>query len=168
MARVTIEDCLLKLDNAFDICTLAGKRAKDLSSGASSQLESKDKPTVIALREIAAGHINMDYFEVSNKEKIENQLFGTVTEEEVIDELSQSVDTNQPEPESTSADQAEIESVQDEQNTTDSKETLSNLVADTGLINTLQSQETPSNVEAVTDSTNTDQEETTGEKNLPE
>ena len=30
MARVTIEDCLLELDNAFDICTLAGKRAKDL------------------------------------------------------------------------------------------------------------------------------------------
>jgi len=150
MARVTIEDCLLELDNAFDICTLAGKRAKDLSSGASSQLESKDKPTVIALREIAAGQINMDYFEVSNKEKIESQLFGSVTEEEVIDELSQSIDdTNQTESESINTDQADMDSAQNEENT-------------------IESEETPSDMEAVADVTNTDQEETTGDKNLPE
>ena len=90
MARITIEDCLEELDNAFDICALAGKRAKDLASGADPLVESKDKPTVIALREISAGKIGMDYFEISNKEKIESQLFGDgISEEEVITELSQ-------------------------------------------------------------------------------
>ena len=89
MARVTIEDCLKVMDNAFDICALAGKRAKDLSGGAEPLIDCKDKPTVIALREIAQEKIGMDYFEISNKQKIESQLFGNVSEEEVIDELSQ-------------------------------------------------------------------------------
>jgi len=93
MARITIEDCLEELDNAFDICALAGKRAKDLASGADPLIESKDKPTVIALREISAGKIGMDYFEISNKEKIESQLFGDgISEEEVITELSQQLE----------------------------------------------------------------------------
>ena len=93
MARITIEDCLEQLDNAFDICALAGKRAKDLASGADPLVESKDKPTVIALREISAGKIGMDYFEISNKEKIESQLFGDgISEEEVITELSQQLE----------------------------------------------------------------------------
>ena len=93
MARITIEDCLEELDNAFDICALAGKRAKDLASGADPLVESKDKPTVIALREISAGKIGMDYFEISNKEKIESQLFGDgISEEEVITELSQQLE----------------------------------------------------------------------------
>jgi DNA-directed RNA polymerase subunit omega len=89
MARITIEDCLKVMDNAFDICALAGKRAKDLSAGAEPLIDCKDKPTVIALREIAQEKIGMDYFEISNKQKIESQLFGDVSEEEVIDELSQ-------------------------------------------------------------------------------
>ena len=100
MARITIEDCLEVLDNAFDICALAGKRAKDLSAGAESTIDSKDKPTVIALREIAESKIDMNYFEISHKEKIESQLFGTegINEEEIIDELSQHVseDTSMP------------------------------------------------------------------------
>ena len=93
MARITIEDCLKNMDNAFDICALAGKRAKDLASGAEPLIDSQDKPTVIALREISAGKIGMDYFEISNKEKIESQLFGDgVSEEEVISELSQQIE----------------------------------------------------------------------------
>ena len=93
MARITIEDCLKVIDNAFDICSLAGRRAKDLAAGAEPLVDCDDKPTVIALREIAAEKIGMDYFEVSNKEKIESQLFGSsITEEEVINELSQQLD----------------------------------------------------------------------------
>ena len=93
MARITIEDCLKVMDNAFDICALAGRRAKDLASGAEPLIDSKDKPTVIALREISAGKISMDYFEISNKEKIESQLFGDgISEEEVINELSQKLE----------------------------------------------------------------------------
>ena len=93
MARITIEDCLKVIDNAFDICSLAGRRAKDLASGAEPLIDCNDKPTVIALREIAAEKIGMDYFEISNKEKIESQLFGSgITEEEVVNELSQQLD----------------------------------------------------------------------------
>ena len=93
MARITIEDCLKVMDNAFDICALAGRSAKDLASGAEPLIASKDKPTVIALREISAGKITMDYFEISNKEKIESQLFGDgVSEEEVINELTQKLE----------------------------------------------------------------------------
>ena len=93
MARITIEDCLKVMDNAFDICALAGRRAKDIASGAEPLIDSKDKPTVIALREISAGKITMDYFEISNKEKIESQLFGDgISEEEVINELSQKLE----------------------------------------------------------------------------
>ena len=91
MARVTIEDCLKVIDNAFDICALAGKRAKDLAGGAEPLIDCKDKPTVIALREIAQEKIGMDYFEISNKQKIESELFGNISEEEVIDELSQNL-----------------------------------------------------------------------------
>ena len=93
MARITIEDCLKVMDNAFDICALAGRRAKDLAAGAEPLIDSKDKPTVIALREISAGKVTMDYYEISNKEKIESQLFGDgISEEEVINELSQKLE----------------------------------------------------------------------------
>jgi DNA-directed RNA polymerase subunit omega len=94
MARITIEDCLKVIDNAFDICSLAGRRAKDLAAGAEPLIDCDDKPTVIALREIAAEKIGMDYFEISNKEKIESQLFGSsgITEKEVVNELSQKLD----------------------------------------------------------------------------
>ena len=93
MARITIEDCLKVVDNAFDICSLASRRAKDLAAGAEPLIDCNDKPTVIALREIAAEKIGMDYFEISNKEKIESQLFGSgITEEEVVNELSQQLD----------------------------------------------------------------------------
>ena len=104
MARITIEDCLEVMDNAFDICALAGKRAKDLASGAEPLIDSKDKPTVIALREISSGKIGMDYFEISNKEKIESQLFGDgISEEEVVNELSQQLEDITPEDNITSA-----------------------------------------------------------------
>jgi DNA-directed RNA polymerase subunit omega len=94
MARITIEDCLKVIENAVDICSLAGRRAKDLAAGAEPLIDCDDKPTVIALREIAAEKIGMDYFEISNKEKIESQLFGSsgITEEEVVNELSQKLD----------------------------------------------------------------------------
>ena len=66
----------------------------DSTSGSADPLvESKDKPTVIALREISAGKIGMDYFDISSKETIESQLFGDgISEEEVITELSQQLE----------------------------------------------------------------------------
>ena len=59
MARITVEDCLKKIDNQFDLVLTAAKRARRLANGADALVElENDKPTVIALREIAAGLIN--------------------------------------------------------------------------------------------------------------
>ena len=61
MARVTIEDCIEKVDNRFELVLLATKRARQVARGATPLVaEERDKPTVIALREIAEGHIDAD------------------------------------------------------------------------------------------------------------
>jgi len=61
MARITVEDCLQNVDNLFDMVMIAAKRARRLANGAEPLVEREnDKPTVIALREIAAGLINED------------------------------------------------------------------------------------------------------------
>lgn len=60
MARVTVEDCLEKVDNRFQLVMLASKRARQIATKGREPLvpEENDKPTVIALREIAAGKID--------------------------------------------------------------------------------------------------------------
>lgn len=56
MARVTIEDCLGYVENNFELVLKASKRARDIANGAQPLVEEEgDKPTVIALREIAEG-----------------------------------------------------------------------------------------------------------------
>lgn len=63
MARITVEDCLDHVDNRFQLVMLASKRARHLSFGAEEPLVpwENDKPTVVALREIAGGCIKPDY-----------------------------------------------------------------------------------------------------------
>lgn len=59
MARVTVEDCVQKVPNRFDLVLLAAHRARILSSGAQILVErERDKNPVVALREIADGHLN--------------------------------------------------------------------------------------------------------------
>lgn len=60
MARITVEDCLDKVDNRFQLVMVSSKRARQLQTGGRDPLvpPDNDKPTVIALREIAEGHIN--------------------------------------------------------------------------------------------------------------
>ncbi|MEC8956531.1 MAG: DNA-directed RNA polymerase subunit omega [Pseudomonadota bacterium] len=59
MARITVEDCMTKIENIFDMILLASKRAKRIANGAEPLVEREnDKPTVIALREIADGKMN--------------------------------------------------------------------------------------------------------------
>lgn len=61
MARVTVEDSLAQVNNRFDLVLIAAKRARNLSMGAEPMLpDDKDKPTVIALREIAEGLVTED------------------------------------------------------------------------------------------------------------
>jgi DNA-directed RNA polymerase subunit omega len=59
MARVTVEDCLENVANRFELVMVASKRARQLATGGKDPLvqEESDKPTVIALREIAEGHV---------------------------------------------------------------------------------------------------------------
>ena len=58
MARVTVEDCLEHVSNRFALVMVAAKRTKQLVSGATPQVQSpRDKPHVLALREIAAGKV---------------------------------------------------------------------------------------------------------------
>ena len=62
MARVTIDDCLKNIPNRFDLTLTASFRARQLANGATPHVDQvrNNKPTVTALREIAAGQIGME------------------------------------------------------------------------------------------------------------
>ena len=60
MARVTVEDCLEKVENRFALVILAAERARQLAHGAHAMTECDNKPAVTALREIAAGQVRFD------------------------------------------------------------------------------------------------------------
>ena len=61
MARITVDDCLKRISNRFELTLAATYRARQLSSGASPLVEpNRDKATVIALREIASGKIGTE------------------------------------------------------------------------------------------------------------
>lgn len=55
MARVTVEDCLEKIPNRFELVLCASYRARQIAQGYAPKIDAKDKPTVVALREIAEG-----------------------------------------------------------------------------------------------------------------
>lgn len=64
MARLTVEDCLDNVDNRFELVLIAAKRARQLSMGAEPLVElENDKPTVLALREIAENKIDKSVLE---------------------------------------------------------------------------------------------------------
>jgi DNA-directed RNA polymerase subunit omega len=61
MARVTVEDCLKNVKNRFELVMVAAKRARQIMRGKQPKVEwDNDKPTVVALREIAAGFTNIN------------------------------------------------------------------------------------------------------------
>ena len=61
MARITVDDCLKNIPNRFELTLAATYRSRQLATGASPMLEAnKDKPTVIALREVAQGLVGVD------------------------------------------------------------------------------------------------------------
>jgi DNA-directed RNA polymerase subunit omega len=67
MARLTVEDCLKYVDNRFNLVLLASKRSRQIAMGATPLVPvEKDKPTVLALREIAEGKVTQDSFERLN------------------------------------------------------------------------------------------------------
>jgi len=79
MARVTVEDCLNNVDNRFQLVLVATKRARQISLGAEPFVEEEnDKPTVLALREIAEGLVTRDILDDS----IEEEILEFIEEEE--------------------------------------------------------------------------------------
>jgi len=83
MARVTVEDCLENVDNRFQLVLVATKRARQISLGSDPLVEEgNDKPTVIALREIADGLVTRDILD----ETVKQEDILEFTEEEVAEE----------------------------------------------------------------------------------
>ena len=123
MARVTVEDCVDKIPNRFDLVLVAGFRARQLSGGADPLVErDRDKNPVVALREIAAKEVKPDeakeeyikslqkHAEVDEPEEArpdsddarEDSAFRQVTEEELLRALTTEAQRRaepQPEPE---------------------------------------------------------------------
>ena len=73
MARVTVEDCIEKTEGVFSLIKLASQRARRIANGAETLLENEenDKPTVLALREIADGLIGPDILLQKPREEFE-------------------------------------------------------------------------------------------------
>ena len=76
MARITVEDCLEKVDNRFHLVRVASKRARQIMNGKEPTLEwDNDKATVFALREIAAGNITEEMLNEKPVVNDEDSLF---------------------------------------------------------------------------------------------
>lgn len=102
MARITVEDCLDKVDNRFQLVLVATRRARQLEQGKQSTLElENDKPTVLALREIAAGLVGaeilreaevqpeeMEEIEISAEAEVEAEAGAEPSQDEVSAEPS--------------------------------------------------------------------------------
>lgn len=85
MARITVEDCLQTVDNRFELVLTATKRARQIGHGAEALVEEEnDKPTVIALREIADGLIDSERIAVIQAEIEAAEAFDVDDEEEDI------------------------------------------------------------------------------------
>lgn len=92
MARITVEDCLDKVENRFELVMVASKRARQLATGGKDPLvsEDSDKPTVIALREIAEDKIKAQDILHPKEEDPEEELEMLMDAETSIDiQLSQ-------------------------------------------------------------------------------
>ena len=76
MARITVEDCLKQIPNRYEMVKLAAKRVKQLAvDGRAPTVDPEDaKPTVIALREIAAGLVTFDNIDSFNFDELEEEL----------------------------------------------------------------------------------------------
>jgi len=93
MARITVEDCLNRIDNRFEMVLTATKRARQIANGAEPLVEEEndkptvialrnDKPTVIALREIADGLIDPERVDVLQAEIEAAEAFDTRLEDD--------------------------------------------------------------------------------------
>jgi DNA-directed RNA polymerase subunit omega len=93
MARITVEDCLKKIDSQYDLVLLAKERTAQLNAGDPSLVpEDNDKNTVISLREIGEGKVSIKNLENSAINKLRKQQESKSTSEEIEDEQEDSFD----------------------------------------------------------------------------
>jgi|TARA_B100001093_G_C26243751_1_gene765473 DNA-directed RNA polymerase subunit omega len=84
MARITVEDCLTKIDNQYDLVLLAKERTTQLNSGAEMLVpEDNDKKTIISLREIGDGKISVNELEKSAILRLRKEPDETLQQEEI-------------------------------------------------------------------------------------
>ena len=87
MARITVEDCLEHVDNRFDLVLLASRRARQIAQGADPLLPAEnDKPTVIALREIADGLVTAEGMDEMEAQRALERLS---TDDELVRQIAQ-------------------------------------------------------------------------------
>ncbi|NND45052.1 MAG: DNA-directed RNA polymerase subunit omega [Xanthomonadales bacterium] len=83
MARITVEDCLDNINNRFELVLTATKRARQIGHGSEPMVEEEnDKPTVLALREIAEGLIDSERVDMLQAEMEAAEVFDTDLEED--------------------------------------------------------------------------------------
>lgn len=92
MARITVEDCLGNVANRFELVLLASRRARQIADGAEPLVdEDRDKPTVVALREIAEGLITTDILDAQEKEREARELAEVQQETENADLIAEEI-----------------------------------------------------------------------------
>ncbi len=86
MARVTVEDCLENVANRFELVMVASKRARQLATGGRDPMvqEESDKPTVIALREIADGFVTNEILRRESEMDAEEELAEVMEATEIL------------------------------------------------------------------------------------
>ena len=86
MARITVEDCLENVANRFELVMVASKRSRQIATGGKEPMvqEESDKPTVIALREIAEGFVTADILVRKEEVNVEEELFEAMENSEAI------------------------------------------------------------------------------------
>lgn len=100
MARITVEDCVKVVKNRFELCLIASNRAKAILSGANTSLDRKEKPSVIALREIASDLVDVDNIRknivatIKNKGVAENVVEDTPADEDIIEAIKDEQESN--------------------------------------------------------------------------
>tara|TARA_B100000674_G_scaffold399897_1_gene345242 strand:- start:142 stop:642 length:501 start_codon:yes stop_codon:yes gene_type:complete len=89
MARITVEDCLEKVDNQYDLVLLAKERTVQLNAGAPMHVEEdNDKRTIISLREIGDGKIDVKEVEASAIKRLRKEPDETEEQEEIEEETN--------------------------------------------------------------------------------
>ena len=85
MARVTVEDCLENVENRFELVMVSSKRARQIATGGKDALVpiENDKPTVLALREIAEGHITSERVDLLQAELDAAEVFDSELEDDL-------------------------------------------------------------------------------------